>query len=173
MQRFNLTIFQQFWAIAKSYWSSESKWRARGLLLGIVLLSLCYTGLAVLLNGKRGELISALSAKDEIKFWQTIWIFAGTLVVYAPLYAGYSYLRDRLGLNWRKWLTDDFIDHYFQHRYFYNLTDPDSSIDNPDRRISEDVKSFTQKSLTLLLAVVDSLLLPVSFRASPNRWYYF
>jgi vitamin B12/bleomycin/antimicrobial peptide transport system ATP-binding/permease protein len=158
MQRFNLTIFQQFWAIAKSYWSSESKWRARGLLLAIVLLSLCYTGLAVLLNGKRGELISALSAKDEVKFWQTIWIFAGTLVVYAPLYAGYTYLRDRLGLNWRKWLTADFIDRYFQHRSFYNLTDPDSTIDNPDRRISEDVKSFTQESLTLLLAVVDSLL---------------
>lgn len=158
MQRFNLTIFQQFWAIAKSYWSSESKWRARGLLLAIVLLSLCYTGLAVLLNGKRGELISALSAKDEIRFWQTIWIFAGTLVVYAPLYAGYTYLRDRLGLNWRKWLTEDLIDRYFQHRSFYNLTDPDSTIDNPDRRISEDVKSFTQESLTLLLAVVDSLL---------------
>jgi vitamin B12/bleomycin/antimicrobial peptide transport system ATP-binding/permease protein len=158
MQRFNLTIFQQFWAIAKSYWSSESKWRARGLLLAIVLLSLCYTGLAVLLNGKRGELISALSAKDEVRFWQTIWIFAGTLVVYAPLYAGYTYLRDRLGLNWRKWLTEDFIDRYFQHRSFYNLTDPDSTIDNPDRRISEDVKSFTQESLTLLLAVVDSLL---------------
>ena len=158
MQRFNLTIFQQFWAIAKPYWSSESKWRARGLLLAIVLLSLCYTGLAVLLNGKRGELISALSAKDEIRFWQTIWIFAGTLVVYAPLYAGYTYLRDRLGLNWREWLTTDFIDRYFQHRSFYNLTDPDSTIDNPDRRISEDVKSFTQESLTLLLAVVDSLL---------------
>lgn len=158
MQRFNLTIFQQFWAIAKSYWSSESKWRARGLLLAIVLLSLCYTGLAVLLNGKRGELISALSAQDEIRFWQTIWIFAGTLVVYAPLYAGYTYLRDRLGLNWRKWLTEDLIDRYFQHRSFYNLTDPDSTIDNPDRRISEDVKSFTQESLTLLLAVVDSLL---------------
>jgi vitamin B12/bleomycin/antimicrobial peptide transport system ATP-binding/permease protein len=158
MQRFNLTIFKQFWAIAKSYWSSESKWRARGLLLAIVLMSLCYTGLAVLLNGKRGELISALSAKDEVRFWQTIWIFAGTLVVYAPLYAGYTYLRDRLGLNWRKWLTDDFIDRYFQHRSFYNLTDPDSTIDNPDRRISEDVKSFTQESLTLLLAIVDSLL---------------
>jgi vitamin B12/bleomycin/antimicrobial peptide transport system ATP-binding/permease protein len=158
MPRFNLTIFKQFWAIAKSYWSSESKWRARGLLLAIVLLSLCYTGLAVLLNGKRGELISALSAKDEVRFWQTIWVFAGTLVVYAPLYAGYTYLRDRLGLNWRKWLTDDFIDRYFQHRSFYNLTDPDSTIDNPDRRISEDVKSFTQESLTLLLAVVDSLL---------------
>ncbi len=158
MERFNLTIFKQFWAIAKSYWSGEEKWRARGLLLSIVVMSLCYTGLSVLLNNKRGELISALSAKDEARFWQTILIFAGTLVVYAPLYAGYVYLRDRLGLNWRRWLTEHFIDRYFQDRAFYNLTNTDANIDNPDQRISEDVKSFTQESLTLLLAVVDSLL---------------
>lgn len=162
MQRFNLTIFRQFWSIAKSYWSSDEKWRARGLLLLVVLLSLGYTGLSVLLNSKRGELISALSVRDEARFWQTILIFAGTLVVYAPLYAGYVYLRDRLALNWRRWLTDDFIDRYFHNRAFYNLNQ-DANIDNPDQRITEDVKSFTQESLTLLLAVVDSLLAIAAF----------
>jgi vitamin B12/bleomycin/antimicrobial peptide transport system ATP-binding/permease protein len=100
MSRFNFTIFKQFWSIAKSYWSSEEKWRARGLLLLVVILSLGYTGLSVMLNSKRGELISALSAKDESRFWQTILIFVSILVVYAPLYAGYVYLRARLGLQW-------------------------------------------------------------------------
>ncbi len=162
MQRFNLTIFRQFWSIAKSYWSSDEKWKARGLLLLVILLSLGYTGLSVLLNNKRGELISSLSVRDEARFWQTILIFAGTLVVYAPLYAGYVYLRDRLALNWRRWLTDHFIDRYFQNRAFYNLNH-DANIDNPDQRITEDVKSFTQESLTLLLAVVDSLLAIAAF----------
>jgi vitamin B12/bleomycin/antimicrobial peptide transport system ATP-binding/permease protein len=157
MQRFNLTIFKQFWSIAKFYWSSEEKWRARGVLLLVVILSLGYTGLSVMLNSKRGELISALSAKDESRFWQTILIFVGILVVYAPLYAGYVYLRDRLGLQWRQWLTDHFIDRYFQNRAFYNLNHV-ANIDNPDQRIAEDVKSFTHESLHLLLAVVDSLL---------------
>ncbi len=162
MHRFNLTIFRQFWSIAKSYWSSDEKWKARGILLLVILLSLGYTGLSVLLNNKRGELISALSVRDEARFWQTILIFAGTLVVYAPLYAGYVYLRDRLALNWRRWLTDYFIDCYFQNRAFYNLNH-DANIDNPDQRITEDVKSFTQESLTLLLAVVDSLLAIAAF----------
>jgi vitamin B12/bleomycin/antimicrobial peptide transport system ATP-binding/permease protein len=162
MHRFNLTIFRQFWSIAKSYWSSDEKWKARGLLLLVILLSLGYTGLSVLLNNKRGELISSLSVRDEARFWQTILIFAGTLVVYAPLYAGYVYLRDRLALNWRRWLTDHFIDRYFQRRAFYNLNH-DANIDNPDQRITEDVKSFTQESLTLLLAVVDSLLAIAAF----------
>jgi vitamin B12/bleomycin/antimicrobial peptide transport system ATP-binding/permease protein len=165
MQRFNLTIIKQFWSIAKRYWSSEEKWRARGLLLLVVLLSLGYTGLSVLLNNKRGALISALSAKDEAVFWQTILVFVGTLVVYAPLYAGYVYLRDRLGLRWRQWLTEDFTDRYFENRAFYQLNNSDANIDNPDQRITEDVKSFTQESLGLLLAVVDALLAIAAFSA--------
>ncbi|MEO1635755.1 MAG: hypothetical protein AAFS04_11810, partial [Cyanobacteria bacterium J06631_9] len=36
-------------------------------------------------------------------------IFVGVLVIYAPLLAGYTYLRDRLGLAWRRWLTDSFV----------------------------------------------------------------
>jgi vitamin B12/bleomycin/antimicrobial peptide transport system ATP-binding/permease protein len=158
MQRFNLIILQQFWAIAKFYWFGAEKWRARGLLLLVMVLSLGYTGLSVMLNSKRGELISALSARDEARFWQTILIFTGILVVYAPLYAGYVYLRDRLGLQWRQWLTNYFIDRYFKNRSFYHLSHADTDIDNPDQRITEDVKSFTQESLTILLAVVDSLL---------------
>ena len=158
MQRFNLTIFKQFWAIAKSYWSSDEKWRAGGLLLVVIVLSLGYTGVSVVLNNKRGALISALSAQDEARFWQTILVFAGTLVIYAPLYAGYDYLRDRLGLEWRRWLTQHFTDCYFQNRAFYSLNHANADIDNPDQRITEDIKGFTQESLTLLLAVVDSLL---------------
>jgi vitamin B12/bleomycin/antimicrobial peptide transport system ATP-binding/permease protein len=156
MNRFNLVIFKQFWSIAKSYWSGEEKWRARGQLLLVILFSLGYTGLSVLLNSKRGELISALSAKDEARFWQVILIFTITLVVYAPLYAGYVYLRDGLGLQWRRWLTNYCLDRYFENRAFYHLNQTD--IDNPDQRITEDVKSFTEESLTVLLALVDSLL---------------
>ena len=163
MQRFNFNVLTQFWTIAKSYWSSEDKWRARGLLLAVIILSLGYTGLSVLLNNKRGVLISALSAHDEARFWQTILVFTGTLVVYAPLYAGYVYLRDRLGVEWRQWLTGNLIDRYFQNRAFYNLNYAEANIDNPDQRIAEDIKSFTHESLTILLAVVDSLLAIIAF----------
>jgi vitamin B12/bleomycin/antimicrobial peptide transport system ATP-binding/permease protein len=163
MERFNLSVVKRFWAIAKSYWASEEKWQARGLLLLVVLMSLGYTGLSVLLNNKRGALISALSAQDEARFWQTILVFAGTLLVYAPLFAGYVYLRDRLGLQWRRWLTNRFVDRYFENRAFYNLSHSDANIDNPDQRIAEDVKSFTQESLTLLLAGVDSMLAIAAF----------
>jgi putative ATP-binding cassette transporter len=163
MDRLNFKVFQQFWAIAKSYWLGDEKWQARGLLLGVVLFLLAYTGLSVVLNNKRGVLISALSAKDEPRFWQTVMIFIGVLVIYAPLLAGYRYLRDRLSLQWRRWLTARFVDQYFSDRAYYNLNTSNSDIDNPDQRIAEDVRSFTQESLTFLLVLVESVLAVIAF----------
>ncbi|MEP0870661.1 ABC transporter ATP-binding protein/permease [Trichocoleus desertorum AS-A10] len=163
MDRLNFKVFQQFWAIAKSYWFGDEKWQARGLLLGVVLFLLAYTGLSVVLNNKRGVLISALSARDEPRFWQTVTIFIAVLVLYAPLLAGYRYLRDRLSLQWRRWLTNRFLENYFSDRAYYHLNTSNTEIDNPDQRIAEDVRSFTQESLTFLLVLVESVLSVIAF----------
>ena len=163
MDRFNFKVFKRFWAIAKAYWLGEEKWKALGLLLLIFVLLGGYTGLSVLLNTQRGELISALSAKSESRFWKTVGVFLGILVVYAPLLAGYTFLRDRLGLSWRRWLTESFIGRYFQDRSFYNINQFNREIDNPDQRIAEDVRSFTQESLALVLVAVESVLSVIAF----------
>ncbi|MEQ9552944.1 MAG: SbmA/BacA-like family transporter [Coleofasciculus sp. G3-WIS-01] len=110
-----------------------------------------------------GTSLSALSAQDEARFWQTVIIFIGVLVIYAPLLAGYTYLRDRLSLQWRKWLTHRFVDNYFRDRAYYNLHIGKTEIDNPDQRIAEDVRSFTQESLTFLLVLVESVLSVIAF----------
>ncbi len=163
MERFNLKGFRRFWAIAKSYWFGDEKWKAGGLLLLIAVFLLGYTGLSVVLNNKRGVLISALSAKDEARFWETVLVFVAVLVAYAPLMAGYDYLQKRLGLEWRRWLTGRFVADYFGDRAFYNIQQFHPDIDNPDQRIAEDVKNFTQQSLALLLLVVSSVLQVIAF----------
>lgn len=163
MERFNLRVFRRFWAIAKSYWFGDEKWKARGLLLLLVILLLGYTGLSVVLNNKRGVLISALSSKDEARFWETVLIFIGVLVAYAPLLGGYDYLQKRVGVEWRRWLTGRFVDDYFKERSFYEIQQFKTDIDNPDQRIAEDVRNFTQESLAFLLVVASSVLQVIAF----------
>ena len=167
MKRFNLKLFKQFWAIAKPYWFSEEKWGARALLLLIAVLLLGYTGLSVVLNIQRGVLISSLSNQQEERFWRTVLLLVGVILIYAPLFAGYNYWRDKLGLYWRRWLTNSFLDKYFSDRAFYQIT-ANSEIDNPDQRIAEDIKSFTKDSLRFLLIFIGSLLQVVAF--SVDLW---
>ena len=157
MERFNLKIFQRFWAIAKSYWLGSEKWKALGLLAFLLLMLVGYTRLLVLLNEQRGNIVSSLAEQNANRFWQTVWIYLGILVVYIPLFAGFRYLQEKLGLFWRKWLTNRYLDRYFSNRSFYDLLNH-PEIDNPDQRISEDIRAFTQDSLRFVLVILSAIL---------------
>lgn len=155
-------LWRRFWNIAVPYWRQEEKWKARGLLVLLVLLLLGQTGFAVLFNEQTGEFTSALAARDADRFWTAIrWCLA--LVASAvPIYALYYFVRDTLGNHWRRWLTNRFLTHYFRDRNFYELN-ASASIDNPDQRIAEDINTFTQRALFFLLIFIGALLQLTAF----------
>jgi len=162
MIRFDLRLWQRFSTIARPYWFEDKKWQARGLLTLLVLLLLGQTGFAVLFNDLTGEFTSALAAKDAIRFWDSISQCVGILLAAVPMYAIYYYVRDRLALEWRRWLTLDYLGSYFNHRTYFELN-ASIDIDNPDQRIADDINTFTQKSLYFLLVLSGALLHLVAF----------
>lgn len=155
-------LWRHFGEIAIPYWFSEEKWRARGLLALLVLLLIAQVGSNVVFNAQSGEFTSALAAKDADRFWRSIYQCVAMLVVAAPIYALYYFVRDKLGIRWRKWLTEWFLNKYFSNRAFYELT-ADANIDNPDQRIAEDIATFTQRSLYFLLVVLGAIIELVAF----------
>lgn len=155
-------LLKRFWLLASPFWRNEERWKAWGLLALLVLLLLGQTGFAVLLNEQTGEFTSALAARDEDRFWAAIRFCLVLLAVVVPIYGAYYYVRDRLGIHWRRWLTHRFLGSYFSHRCFYELNNREG-IDNPDQRIAEDIATFTQRSLFFLLIIVGSLLQLVAF----------
>jgi putative ATP-binding cassette transporter len=159
---FDLRLWHRFWHIAKPFWFGRQKWLARGLLALLVLLLIGRTEFIVLFNEQSGEFTSALAAKDSPRFWHSMRIFGSALVVAVPIYGFYYFVRDRLGILWRRWLTESFLGKYLSNRAYYDLTS-DQSIDNPDQRIAEDVNAFTQKSLTFLLEMVSALMQLLAF----------
>ena len=162
MNKLNLRLLKRFGALAKPYWFSKEKWKARWLLVLLVLLLIGETEFNVLFNEQSGEFTSALAAQDAPRFWHSIRVFFGLLMFAIPIYAYYYYVRDKLAINWRRWLTDQYLDRYFKDRGFYHLlAKPD--IDNPDQRIAEDISSFTQQSLSFLLIIVGGVFQLVAF----------
>ncbi len=162
MVRFDLRLWQRFRSIAGPYWLRDEKWQAWGLLVLLVVLLLGQTGFAVLFNELTGEFTSALAAKDADRFWTSIRECLLILIIAVPIYAFYYFVRDKLGLYWRRWLTTSFLGSYFDHRAYYELN-ASTEIDNPDQRIAEDINTFTQKSLYFLLVIVGALLQLIAF----------
>lgn len=162
MISFDRHLWLQFRKIAAPYWFGEEKWQARRLLVLLILLLLGQTGFAVLFNEQTGEFTSALAAKDIDRFWISIQISLGILVVGVPVFGFYYYVRDRLALHWRRWLTRDFLGEYFSNRAYYELN-ASADIDNPDQRIAEDINTFTQRSLQFLMVLFGALLQLIAF----------
>ena len=155
-------LWRRFTRIAAPYWRSDERWRARGLLTLLVLLLLAQTASSVWLNQETGEFTSALAAGDAERFWASIRRFVGVLVFAVPIYAFYYFVRDNLGLLWRRWMTQLFLSRYFSHRAFYRLNAV-QALDNPDQRISEDVNSFTGQSLYFLMIALGAVIELVAF----------
>ncbi|HQS57463.1 MAG: ABC transporter ATP-binding protein [Gallionellales bacterium 35-53-114] len=162
MNKFNRHLWKQFWEIARPYWFSDDKWKARGMLVLLGILLLGQTEFNVLLNEQTGEFTSALAAKDADRFWYAIKYCLFILIVAVPIYAFYYYVRDKLAVNWRQWITHKYLDNYFSNRAYYKLVS-NAEIDNPDQRIAEDINTFTQRSLYFFLIIIGEILQLVAF----------
>jgi len=155
-------LWSGFWRIARPYWSSEDKVRARALLLALALLLLGTTALSVTISYAIRDLMTALSEKDIDAFKNSLWICLGVFIIATPVSTLFDYTRRLLSTFWREWLTRAFLAEYFSHRAYFNIGH-ESDIDNPDQRISQDVASFTSTSLDFLTEILASLIQLIVF----------
>ena len=155
-------LWQQYGKLIKSYWFSEEKWGAISLLVLILLLILIKTVLIGLIVIQGGELITSLANQDIERLRQSLLITISIILTAIPLFSAITYIQYKLSLYWRKWLSDRLLNQYFSERNFYQLSFH-PSIDNPDRRIVEDVSNLTRESLKFLVLLVDSVLQIVIF----------
>jgi len=163
MNQFNLRVVKRFWAITKLYWLGNEKQGALGLLALLGVLLFASTQVKVFLNALQGEWISALANQDNSRFWQTVSLALGGIIIFGFLNSGYGYCREAIGIYWRRWLTHQFLERYFSNRAFYQLSNSKNDIDNPDQRISEDVASFCQQAIQVFVNILESIFVVIAF----------
>ncbi len=160
---FSKQFFKDVWGLTKSYWQSEEKGRAFFLLACIVGLTLGIVYLLVLLNRWNNSFYSALQNYETGKIFDELIHFSYLAAIYIILAVYSYYLQQCLILRWRQWLTGRFLDIYLADRTYYQLQMFGLDTDNPDQRISEDVRLFVEMSLSFAVGILRSLCTFVSF----------
>lgn len=153
---------RQFWIISKAFFASERRNKARGFLVVLLALSLAVGGVQVLMSYAGRDFMNAIAKMDSPAYWKYLWLYLGTFALAVPIGVYYRWIEERLALLWREWLAQHLIKRYFNNRAYYRLRGSES-IDNPDQRISEDVRNFTISSLSFLLIALNSLVTLVAF----------
>lgn len=153
------------WRMMRSYWKSEEKWWARGMLGVIIFLSLGQVYMLVLLNQWYNDFYNALQNYDFSLFWPLIGQFMLVAFVYIIMAVYAVYLRQMLQIKWRTWMTRQYLRSWMAKQVYYKLQVLKSDMDNPDQRISEDIDAFINLTLTLFLGFLKQLTTLLAFVA--------
>ena len=152
------------WRLMKSYWQSEEKWKARGMLAGVAALSLGQVYMLVLLNQWNNNFYNALQEYHVEIFWSLVGQF--TLIAFGfIIMAVYAvYVKQILEIKWRTWMTNRYLEEWLHSKIYYRLQAAGGTdMDNPDQRISDDIGSFINLTLTLFVGFLKQLAALIAF----------
>ena len=158
--------FRDFYRLAKPFWTSELSPKAILLLIGSLfsILGSIYYNVAIIRNN--GALVNSIAnrSQSELVDALTKYVWLGVFwIVFGGL--GHYFLQ-RLKLLWREWMTRRFLELWFQgqRHYFWNLTQRNGT-DNPDQRISEDIKIFVNTTQVLTVVLFQNILNLITYGA--------
>lgn len=156
-------FLRNVWFLTKSYWQSEERLKAFTLLAVIIALTLAVVYVIVLINDWFNVFYEALQNYDTEKIFDELIHFSWLAALYIILMVYSFYLQQVLIINWRRWLTDRYIDEWLRNKTYYRLQVFGADTDNPDQRISEDVRLFVEMTLTFSIGVLKAVCTFVSF----------
>jgi vitamin B12/bleomycin/antimicrobial peptide transport system ATP-binding/permease protein len=151
------------WRIASPYFYSEDKRAGRLLLAAVIALQLASVGNDVLVNQWRNRFYNALQEKDWNGFTREMIIFC-VLATAGILLAVYqTYLTQWLQIRWREWMTTRFLGEWLHDSNYYRMELEGESADNPDQRLSDDVKQFVTQTLSITVGLLGAIVSLASF----------
>lgn len=168
-------LWPRFVAIVKPFLRSELRWHALGLLSLILFFILCLGGLNVLGSYMNRNFMTAAADHEggRVVHWALLW--AGVFAALTVVAVFKAFTEERLRLCWRAWLTRHLLTRYLAGRAYLGMK-ARADIDNPDQRLTEDVRTFTEHALALLLIFTNSTIALISFSGvlwSITPWLFF
>jgi putative ATP-binding cassette transporter len=151
------------WRIAAPYFNSEDKWAGRGLLAAVITIELGLVGTSVLFNQWRNRFYNALQEKDWDGFVREMIVFCVLATILVALQVYSLYLNQWLQIRWRNWTTKRYLSQWLHNANHYRMQLQGDAADNPDQRITDDVKMFVDSTLGLGVGLLNAVVTLASF----------
>src|SRR5580700_5348513 len=120
-------------------------------------------GINVLLNQWNNRFYNALQEKNWDGFVREIGIFCLLATFYIALSVYQLYLNQWLQIRWRSWMTSLYLGQWLHDANHYRMQLKGDAADNPDQRISDDVKLFVDQTLTICVGLLSAIVTLASF----------
>ena len=151
------------WRISSPYFRSEERLAAWTLLASVIAIELSLVAIDVLLNQWRGRFYNDLQERDWHGFVWELGFFTVLASLNVALSIYQLYLNQWLQIRWRRWMTNRYLGEWMDKANHYRMQLLGDAADNPDQRISDDVKMFVDQTLGITIGLLSSVVSLVSF----------
>ncbi|MBP7000456.1 ABC transporter ATP-binding protein/permease [Amaricoccus sp.] len=135
----------------------------RAFLLVIILINFVQTYLLILFNTWQGALFDSFQNMDEAAFWLLVTTFlflAGQWVVFSVV----EYLLGQYMLiRWRRHMSREYVADWLEDERHYRIQFVGEIADNPDQRISEDIRTYVTNTYSISSSLFSTFLSLAAF----------
>lgn len=154
---------RQFAALARAYWHCSRKWKVRGAVALLVLLTVAQVLLAIWVSYWHRDLFDALEARARDDLVRLVFVFVLIFALTMGVTALHLHVKRWVQLDWRAWMTGMLLDRWLSQAHHYRLQLIAGEHDNPDGRIAEDIRIATEVAVALAHSLLYSILILGSF----------
>jgi putative ATP-binding cassette transporter len=151
------------WRIAAPYFRSDDKWAGRILLATVIGIELAIVAINVLLNQWNQRFYNALQERNWDSFVYELTYFSVIAAIFIVLAVYQLYLNQWLQIRWRAWMTRRYLGEWLHDANHYRMQLLGDAADNPDQRLTDDVKLFVDRTLNIGIGLLSSVVTLGSF----------
>ena len=158
-----LSTLALLWRLSVPYFRSEDRWAGRGLLAAVIAIELGIVAISVLINQWNARFYNALQEKNWDTFVSELLYFCALAAIFIVLAVYQLYLNQWLQIRWRRFMTNRYLTQWLDGGNHYRMQLLGDAADNPDQRISDDIQLFVDRTLSIGVGLLSSVVTLGSF----------
>lgn len=156
-------LLKRFWISARGYWSRKGDrlaWPCTIVLLVLIGINVAFQ---YGINVWNRELFDAIEQRDASTVYYLGTIFPLLVLGSVTLVTTQVFGRMMIQRRWRSWLTKALIARWLDHGRYYQLNLIDGDHQNPEARISEDMRIATESPVDFVSGVISAFVSASTF----------
>ena len=153
------------WRLASPYFRSDDRWPGRALLAAVIVIELGLVAITVLLNQWNSRFYNALQDRNWDSFISELLYFSVLATAYIVFAVYQLYLNQWLQIRWRRFMTARYLQQWLDQSNHYRMQLLGDAADNPDQRIADDIQMFVERTLSIGIGMLSSVVTLGSFVA--------
>jgi len=156
-------LLKRFWISARGYWGRHGDRLAWPCSIGLLVLIGLNVGFQYGINVWNREIFDAIEQRNASTVYHLGTIFPFLVLGSVALVTIQVFARMMIQRRWRSWLTKALIGRWLDHGRYYQLNLIGGDHQNPEARISEDMRIATESPVDFVSGVISAFVSASTF----------